>query len=326
MYAETARVVGETAGVTGREGVRLQPLARAKVASLGEAGAEWLAGLPSVLDELAGRWSLTWGSPLPGGSASYVVAAATAAGDQCVVKLAMPDPDLADGSRVLRAAGGHGYAVLHDHAPEHAALLLERLGPSLDRRPVSPERTLDLLVDTLAEAWRLPVEAVGPDAALPTDKATSLHQMVVELDDRLELCAPGVRRQALEYAGRRAAAQDPDAVLVHGDPHASNALRVLEPRPGAASGFVFVDPDGFRCDPAYDLGVVLRDWTGRLASDGRAVLEAYCDRVAERSGVERARIWEWAFLERVSTGLYVSSFGGTTIGARFLRSAELLLD
>ena len=254
------------------------------------------------------------------------MAATTAAGDRRVVKLAVPDPDLADGSRVLRAAGGRGYAVLHDHAPEHAALLLERLGPSLDHRPLAPERTLDLLVDTLAEAWRLPVASVGPDAALPADKATSLHAMVVELDDRLELCAPGVRRQALEYAGRRTAAQDPDAVLVHGDPHASNALRVLEPRPGAASGYVFVDPDGFRCDPAYDLGVVLRDWTGRLETGGRAVLEAYCDRVAERSGVDRQRIWEWAFLERVSTGLYVSSFGGTTIGARFLGSAELLLD
>ena len=56
------------------------------------------------------------------------------------------------------------------------------------------------------------------------------------------------------------------------------------------------------------------------------MLEQWCDRVAERSGLDRQRIWEWAFLERVSTGLHVSSFGGHAIGARFLGSAELLLD
>ncbi|WP_460818544.1 aminoglycoside phosphotransferase family protein [Nocardioides korecus] len=305
-------------------GVRLQPLARAKAASLGEVGAAWVDGLPAVMDELAERWSLTWGSALPGGSASYVVAATTAEGEQRVVKLVMPGPERADEARVLRAAGGRGYVLVHDDAPEHAALLLERLGPSLDRHPPTPERTLDLLVDTLAEAWTLPLATLGPDA--PPDKATSLHAMVRELDDRLGACDPRVRRQALAYAERRAAAGDPDAVVVHGDAHASNGLRVLAPRPGAASGLVLVDPDGFRCDPAYDLGVVLRDWTGRLADGGRRVLEEYADRVAERSGVDRQRIWEWAFLERVSTGLYVSGFGGHAIGARFLASAELLLD
>ncbi len=138
--------------------------------------------------------------------------------------------------------------------------------------------------------------------------------MVRTLDDRLGLCTPAVRRQALAYAERRSAAPTRRRARPR-DPHASNCLRVLAPRAGAPSGLVLVDPDGFRCDPAYDLGVVLRDWTGRLAEGGRAVLEAYADRVAERSGVDRARTWEWAFLERVSTGLYVSSFGGPRSGS-----------
>ncbi len=312
-------------------GIRLQPLVRAKVASLGEVGAAWVAGLPAVLDDLAEQWSLTWERSLPGGSASYVLGATTVAGEPRVVKLALPDPgrvDDLDGSvgeaGTLRRAGGRGYALLHGHAPEHGALLMERLGPSLDAHPTPPERALDLLVDTLREAWTGVQVPAPPGTRSP--KADQLAAMVRTLDDRLGLCSPAVRRQALAYAERRSAAADPDAVLVHGDPHASNCLRVLEPRAGAPSGLVLVDPDGFRCDPAYDLGVVLRDWTGRLAEGGRAVLEAYADRVAERSGVDRTRTWEWAFLERVSTGLYVSSFGGTAIGQRFLGSAELLLD
>ena len=34
-------------------------------------------------------------------------------------------------------------------------------------------------------------------------------------------------------------------MVVHGDPHPANTLPVREPRQGAASGFVLVDPDGF---------------------------------------------------------------------------------
>lgn len=313
--------VGQTRRV--RE-VRLQPLARSKAASLGDAGADWLAGLPRVLGELADRWDLTWGRPLPGGSASYVLGATTATGEERVVKVLMPDPELADEAPVLAAAEGRGYAVLHDHDADRASLLLERLGPSLDRSGLPAERVLDVLVDTLQEAWRLPLDRV-PEPA-PGGKAASLRRMVVALDDRLGLCDLEVRRQALEYADRRAEAGDPDAVVVHGDPHPPNLLRVARPREGAASGYVFVDPDGFRCDPAYDLGVALREWTRRIEKGGRAVLEGYADRVAERSGLDRQRIWEWAFLERVSTGLYVSSFGGTALGARFLGTAGLLLD
>ncbi len=66
----------------GRAGIRLQPLVRAKVASLGEVGAAWVAGLPAVLDDLAEQWSLTWERSLPGGSASYVLGATSAAGSR----------------------------------------------------------------------------------------------------------------------------------------------------------------------------------------------------------------------------------------------------
>lgn len=305
--------------------VRLQPLARRRVASLGDAGRAWLDGLPGALEDLAGRWSLTWGRRLPGGSASYVVAAVTADGADRVVKLRMPDPSAVTAGEVpaLASAAGHGYALLHDHDPAHDALLLERLGRSLEQTPGEPARTLDVLVDTLREAWRLPLDAVPPTEP----RALSLRALVLDTDARLgHPCDPEVLRQALAYAEELAApGPDPD-VVVHGDPHPANALRVLDLRAGAPSGHVLVDPDGFRCDPAYDLGVTLRDWTRRLEHGGRPLLEGWCDRVAERSGVDRRRIWRWAFLERVSTGLHVAGFGGTELGERLLGSAGVLLD
>ena len=93
---------------------------------------------------------------------------------------------------------------------------------------------------------------------------------------------------------------------MHGDPHPGNLLAVRSPRPGADSGYVFVDPDGFVADRAYDLGVALREWSAELLGpDARRMAEDLCATLAERSGVDATRIWEWGFLERVSTGLYL---------------------
>lgn len=298
------------------------------MASLGEVGRAWVDRLPRLLAELEDLWSVRIGRPLPGGSASYVARASTSAGEPRVVKVVLPDPALADEQRTLAAAAGRGYALLHAHDPERQALLLEALGDSLEHTPLPPERKLALLADTLREAWTLPLTTAPPPAP-GEDKASSLRRLVVEHDERLgRPCSPRVLARALEYADRRAADHDPAAcVVVHGDPHPANTLRVREPRAGAESGWVFVDPDGFRADPAYDLGVVLRDWTGRLdGPDPVAVLRGYCALLADHTGVDADRIWEWGFLERVSTGLYVMAFGGQAVGRRLLDSAERLVD
>ena len=141
---------------------RLQLLTRARVASLGPAGQAWLAELPGLLAELEQRWSIRIGRSLPGGSASYVARAETADGAARVVKVATPDPELADESRVLAAAGGRGYAVLHDHDPQRRALLLEALGPSLAAARLTPEEKLALLADTLSAAWELDLDPANP--------------------------------------------------------------------------------------------------------------------------------------------------------------------
>jgi streptomycin 6-kinase len=78
---------------------------------------------------------------------------------------------------------------------------------------------------------------------------------------------------------RRARAWDPRrAVVVHGDPHVGNMLPVLGPRPGAVDGQVFIDPDGFLADPAYDLGVLVREWNEALLADPDPVstLRGWC--------------------------------------------------
>ena len=56
-----------------------------------------------------------------------------------------------------------------------------------------------------------------------------------------------------------------------------------------------------------------------------ATASRFCRLLAEHSGVEPQPIWEWGFLERVSTGLYVLQHGADDLARPFLDSAELLV-
>lgn len=308
--------------------VQVPVLVRQRVARLGPPGAAWLTGLDGLVTDLERQWSIRVGPPLRGGSASYVARARTADGRDAVLELAPPDPELhtAGQVRTLAAAQGSGYAVLLAHDLERGALLLEALGPPMRRLGLPVERQLPLLAGLLTRAWQVP----RPDDAPVPDQAQVLAGLVGRLWEELDRpCQEGVVAVALRCADRRGAATGPDRlVVVHGDPHPDNALQVLTPRPGAPSGFVLVDPDGFVTDPAYDLGVVLRGWCDELLAVGPAaapvLARGWCRLLAAHTGLPEAAIWEWGLLERVSSGLYLMQLGAQEEGRRYLRSAELL--
>ncbi|MEU6762659.1 aminoglycoside phosphotransferase family protein [Streptomyces sp. NPDC046853] len=309
--------------------VQVQPLVRQKALSLGAVGERWLAGLPGLVGDLERRWSIVVGRPLPGGSSSYVARARTGDGRDAVLKLSLPAPDFAGQVRTLRLAEGRGYARLLAHDLPRHAMLQEALGPSLDRLGLTPRQQIETLCAMLRSAWRVP-RAPGMAVDPAREKARALGEMVGQLWESLgRPCSERVVSRALAYAERRAAAFDPGrCVVVHGDPHPGNALRVTAPRAGAGAGFVFVDPDGFLADPAYDAGVVLRDWCTELrgldAAAGRRLIHSYCALLADLTGLDPRAIWEWGFLERVSTGLYVLDFGAEKLGRPFLDTAESL--
>jgi streptomycin 6-kinase len=302
----------------------LQPLVLEKLAEFGAAGAAWVNALPVLLGELEQEWRITVGETLEGGTAGYVARAVTADGKSAVLKIGIPDSSgFARQMETIEAAKGCGYVALLAKDTLRQAMLMEALGPSLDHVGFEPERALRTLCDTLLRAWELPREGL----AGAEEKAHSLGLGVARRwDDLGRPCSERVVTQALLFAERRAAAFDLErCAVVHGDPHPGNALKVVEPRAGAESGFVFVDPDGFLADRAYDLGVALRDWSTQiLAGGGEAIARRYCALLAEQTGVDETAIWEWGFLERVSTGLYLLQFGAEDLARRFLDTAEIL--
>ena len=99
-------------------------------------------------------------------------------------------------------------------------------------------------------------------------------------------------------------------------------------RPGAPAFHAFVDPDGFLEDPAYDLGVALRDWSTQLLVHGDPAGRArqLCRLLAAETSVDETAIWEWGFLERVSTGLYLHQLGAADAAHRYLLVAEEIVQ
>lgn len=304
--------------------VRLQPMTRARLATLGARGVAWADALPELLATLAEDWRLELGPELTGGSNSYVIRATAVDGSPAVLKVALDDTGLADQVRVLEAAGGRGYARLLRADLDRQALLLEELGAPLENSGLPARQQLAILADTLVTAWQpAHVERIP----VAEDKACGLADLIRDHWDRLgRPCPVAVRDQALRYAGELADPPADSLVVVHGDPHPGNALVAPESRDGGETSYRFVDPDGFVADRAYDLGVTMRDFSATVLHDGRSLVESYASVLADRTGVTAERIWQWAFVERVSTGLYVLGFDAEEVARPYLDSAELLLD
>lgn len=302
----------------------LPELVRGKLAASGPDGGRWLADLPSLVELLERRWRITVDDVLDGGSTSLVTRAVRGDGKHAVLKIAVPGHDVNDQVHTLERAAGGGYALLYEADPVNRALLVEALGASLDRTARPAEQQVDILCETLQVAWQVP-RAAGQDVPPEEEKASALGHYVADAWQRLgRPCPQRVLENALLCAEHRAAAFDlSTSVVVHGDPHPGNCLRSETTRPGAESGFLFVDPDGFLADRGYDLGVVLRDWCPQLRHDPD-LLPRLCRRMADLTGVDPHVIWEWGLLERVSTGLAMMEFGAEAQGRDFLASAEML--
>lgn len=293
---------------------------------LGPAGERWLRRLPEQIAELCATWRLTAGKVLGGGSESCVVDVTTDANERAVLKIPIGGTEQTRfEARTLLAANGKGYAKALRYDAASGALLLERLGAPLSTLGLSTDEQMAHICRTLLAAWKTP----PPGEHIPTgaEKAADLARFVeLKWQEQSKPCAPRTVAVAVRYCEERASAFDPDvAVLAHGDPHAVNTLLV---RKGGyakddALEFKLVDPDGLFIEPAYDLAILMRDWGAELLrGDPLALGEHRRDRLAGLTGVAPGPIWQWGFIERVSTGLHLKELGFDEEATEYLTVAD----
>ena len=301
--------------------LEIPDIVRRKALAEGEPGAAWLTGLDRLTADIASEWGVTVGRTLHGGTEALVLEARTADDREVILKLGVPG-SAAGGheAQVLMAAKGRGYAELIRYDAPRRALLLERLGGQLEHLGWSADTQIEAICATLLEAWRMP-----PDRAAfinGAEKAASLAVFITDLWAQLDRpCSTRAIETALQFAKRRRHAHDPAiAVLAHGDAHAANTLLVVGSDPPR---FKFVDPDGLVVERAYDLGICMREWSAELlAGDAFVLGRRRLALLSRLTGVALQPIWEWGFIERVSTGLLVKQLGMEDLAAEMLAVAD----
>jgi hypothetical protein len=83
------------------------------------------------------------------------------------------------------------------------------------------------------------------------------------------------------------------------------------------------DDEGLRSEPEHDLSVAMREYNRPLlAGDTPRLVRERAELLASRCGVDAQAVWEWGFIERVSTGLAnLRNFEGDN-GSAFLEVAK----
>lgn len=316
---------------------------RAHMTSLVPAWIEWQSRLPAVLERVTTQWGLEVEELFTRRVASSLYRVRVR-GREAVLKLARPSDELCRQADVLEAARGRGYVHLYDRDDEHGALLLEALGQSMESRSdelykaLPASLVLPLMRDTelivpvvsaLQEAWQLPL-SVAPEPDESTHRAAQLRDSINRSAEALDIrwrYGDAIESALVMTEHRLAARSASTMVLCHGDAHIGNLLAVTSPRPGAPEGYVFIDPDGIRCEAEYDLGVVLRGFNRMVlaAEDPVVEVRAWCAILAAATGLDAEVVWQWAFIERVASGLYLIQQGWPERGFGFLDAASWLI-
>ena len=299
---------------------------RLRAESLGDQGVQWLAGLDEIIGHLESSWAVEVGDVLSGGSESLVAEVLCDDGTVAILKVGLPgSADLTIEAKVFRLAAGRGYANMIAHDSLVNALLLEQLGMPLAKTDSSVDQQIRQICATLHEAW-IPLDSSN-GLMTGADKTDWLATFISEQWELLDRpCDRRTIDRALLFAEqRRDAHSRADCVLVHGDAHALNTLATPENDDNGSSPYRFVDPDGLYAERACDLAVPMREWNSELLA-GSTVSEAKrrCELLAELSAVDQLAIWQWGFIERVSTGLVLLQIGMREEGSEYLTVADRL--
>jgi streptomycin 6-kinase len=296
---------------------------RQKVTTLGAEGLRWLVGLGDLIGELEQEWQVIVGPSLEGGSEAYVAQARTRDGSKVILKVAIPENNgntvLANEITALTLADGHGYVRLLRSDLSRRALLLEPLGIPLRDLGYSTRAQIDIICTTLRESW----VHISSGSRLPcgASMAQWLSKFIADLWKHLDRpCSQQALETALSFAQARAKAFDPESsVLVHGDAHNGNTLQNLSQ---TQSSFKLIDPDGLVAEAAYDLGVLMREWIVELMADPVRLGRERCAYLSHLTGADTQAIWQWGFIQCMSTGLLLMRVGQEQSGIQMLKVAE----
>lgn len=288
---------GNPRGLGNGETMSAFPVPRhlAETAAREPAVAEWLAGLPQIVADMASRWSLRVGEPFqPGGQCSWTAPAAGAGDEDLVLKVGyrFPGGDERDEAAGLRTWDGNGAVRLYADCESERAygLLLERCVPGTPLGQLLPEPDQDVVVaGLLRRLWAQPHQAY-PFRSLAQMCAAWADEFEAEYaaTAAAERIDSGLARAGIAlFRGLPATAVS--HVLLCTDLHADNILAARRAR------WLVIDPKPYVGDPAYDVLQHMLNCEERLSADPAGL----ADRMASLAGLDSGRVRQWLFARSV---------------------------
>ncbi len=273
-------------------------------------GAAWLRTLPARLADCAQRYELTIGEPFSL-SYNYVTAATRADGRPVVLKLGVPNPELATEILALQRYGGSGVVELLAADADRGVLLLERLLPGEMLTTLGDDVAATAIAATLMRRLWQPVEADHPFHTVADWGQRGMRELRAQFDGGTGPFDPTLVALAEECFV--AAADSADHVLLHGDLHHENVLSALrEP-------WIVIDPKGVVGPRGYECGTYLRNHL-LTKPDPVRVNARRVTQLAEILGLTRAEVLRWGVAHNVLSAWW-SYDGGEIAGSDALLCA-----
>lgn len=277
-------------------------------------GAEWLDNLPVLTLLCEKRWSLQLGDLFPALSYSVVMSAASADGNEVVLKLCVPNRELTTEIAALRHYDGRGCVRLIDADADLGAVLLERLHPGHMLTTESDDET----ATRIAAQVMLQLQQPPPAAHnFPTvaDWGRGFGRLRAHFDGGTGPF-PQKLVDAAELIFSELVADSAEAILLHGDLHHYNILRAKR------APWLAIDPKGVVGEPAYEVGAYLRNPLNGFFDqpDAQQQMARRVAVFAETLDLERERIIGWGFAQAVLSAWWSVEDGSTA----WLGCAEIL--
>ena len=275
----------------------------------GEAGRQFLANIPALMDEASARWGLT--EVQPSSNLSYnFVAFAKRGNEQVVLKMGVPNSEMKSEMAALRLFNGEGACKLIDCDEEKYWMLLERLKPGVMLSTLEDDQeATHIAADLMQKIWRSPALAPGAsvDYGATNTFLRSARGEFIKLSDWFE----GLKKlrpmfnggtgpfneklvDRVEHSVKDFFIENHKPVLMHGDFHHFNIL-------SSERGWLIIDPKGVIGPACYEVGPLLINPWGDLVSekDYRGMTKRRIDILHERLGFERERIREWGLAHAI---------------------------
>jgi streptomycin 6-kinase len=267
-----------------------QELAATQELYNGDRGREFIAGLPTLIEDFLERWELTPdGPPMHGVAALVLPVVRREDGTRAALKLQLLDEESAGEPVALRLWDGDGAVRLLAHDPVTHTMLLERLDSArmLSTLPGTRDAVLviaRLLAHLTAQPAPAGMRRLGDIARTMLDRTPQALERIPDSKTRRTVadCAAAVREVADEPGDR----------LLHWDLHDENVL-ASERAPWLA-----IDPKPLAGDPGFELWPALDN---RYEPD--EVLWRF-DAMTDVLGLDRARARAWTLGRLLQNALW----------------------